>query len=192
MLPTSHCRQFVAAALVFGLAACGGPSSRGSSPSSIVRGPAKVITGSATVVDHAIIPTTTTAPPSTTTTISPKPPTTLPAPPHWELSAEVLFETDSAVLLPDASRIVRDIANELFGTTGVVEIRGHTDSRGSDTWNAELSQARAEAVGAVLADVIGGQRIRTFGVGASEPKIQDESSQGRAVNRRVEITLIAG
>jgi outer membrane protein OmpA-like peptidoglycan-associated protein len=73
----------------------------------------------------------------------------------------------------------------------MVEVVGHTDSTGSDAINQPLSERRATSVGAYLKSrgVIP-QRLSTVGVGSSHPVADNETAEGRALNRRVEITLV--
>ncbi|MCX2980215.1 hypothetical protein EYC98_04955 [Halieaceae bacterium IMCC14734] len=73
----------------------------------------------------------------------------------------------------------------------LVEIVGHTDSTGSDSINQPLSERRAASVGSyLLGREILPQRIETYGVGSRYPVASNTNSSGRALNRRVEITLI--
>jgi outer membrane protein OmpA-like peptidoglycan-associated protein len=72
-----------------------------------------------------------------------------------------------------------------------VEIAGHTDSTGSDAFNRDLSQRRAQSVAGYLASQ-GIQRVRLnpIGFGESAPIADNGSAAGRSLNRRVELTLI--
>ena len=73
----------------------------------------------------------------------------------------------------------------------LVEVVGHTDSTGSDAINQPLSERRAASVGAYLKSrgVIP-QRLATNGVGSRYPISDNDTVEGRALNRRVEITLV--
>lgn len=73
----------------------------------------------------------------------------------------------------------------------VVELEGHTDSRGTDAYNLGLSQRRAEAVMAELVGRFGisPSRVSAKGFGESQPIGNNDSAQGRAENRRV-ITVV--
>lgn len=72
----------------------------------------------------------------------------------------------------------------------LIEVVGHTDSTGSDTINKPLSERRASSVGSYLKSRgVVTQRIATFGVGSDYPIASNNTSNGRALNRRVEITL---
>lgn len=101
----------------------------------------------------------------------------------------VTFEFDSDNLTPNAEvvldRIVRDLDYHDHVT---VEIRGHTDSVGSEEYNRKLSRDRAEAVKEYLVDEgIEADRITTRGLGESEPVATNETETGRRKNRRIEM-----
>jgi outer membrane protein OmpA-like peptidoglycan-associated protein len=72
----------------------------------------------------------------------------------------------------------------------LIEVVGHTDSTGSDAINKPLSERRAASVGSYLKSRgVVTQRIATFGVGSDYPVAANDTSDGRELNRRVEITL---
>lgn len=73
-----------------------------------------------------------------------------------------------------------------------IEVDGHTDSTGNDETNQLLSQQRAEKVAKFLEEVgnISGERITARGFGESKPVASNETPEGRASNRRVEIVII--
>jgi outer membrane protein OmpA-like peptidoglycan-associated protein len=73
----------------------------------------------------------------------------------------------------------------------VVEVAGHTDSSGSDQYNQALSERRAQSVGGYLGSHgVAGTRLITVGAGESHPVASNDSEQGRATNRRVELTIV--
>jgi outer membrane protein OmpA-like peptidoglycan-associated protein len=73
----------------------------------------------------------------------------------------------------------------------VVEVAGHTDSSGSDQYNQALSQRRAQAVASYLSSHgVQNQRLITVGAGEAHPIASNDSEQGRAANRRVELTIV--
>ena len=84
---------------------------------------------------------------------------------------------------------VRDAA-DVFPRSLIV-IEGHTDSLGSDSANLALSRSRAEAVGAFLTGELGvaGFRIRAMGFGETRPIANNETTQGRARNRRIDVRI---
>lgn len=70
----------------------------------------------------------------------------------------------------------------------VVHVIGHTDNIGSDAYNQELSERRAEAVADYLADFgVPSNRLRTEGRGEREPRDSNATAAGRQLNRRVEL-----
>lgn len=72
----------------------------------------------------------------------------------------------------------------------VVDIGGHADSTGPDDKNLDLSQRRANSVGAYLQSRgVNSQRVIMTGFGETRPVATNETSEGRQLNRRVEITL---
>ena len=110
------------------------------------------------------------------------------------LSGEVLFKTDEAKLLPLArqklDRVASALKKQSDGKTFIVE--GHTDSRGSDAYNEDLSQRRAMAVRSYLVSQgVPSQRIEAVGRGEAEPIATNKTTEGRANNRRVEIVVHA-
>ena len=108
------------------------------------------------------------------------------------LTEQVLFETDSAKLLPGAIARLQPLAGYLRANPGVrVAIDGHTDSRGSDAYNQALSVRRADAVRDAF-DQMGVTRTRftVAGHGETEPVATNATIAGRQLNRRVEVTLL--
>jgi len=72
-----------------------------------------------------------------------------------------------------------------------IEISGHTDSKGSDTYNQNLSQGRSQAVvDYLISQGIDASRLQAHGYGESKPIDTNESEAGRANNRRVEFTIL--
>jgi outer membrane protein OmpA-like peptidoglycan-associated protein len=107
------------------------------------------------------------------------------------LPGAVLFDFDSAVIRPDAARILGDVVDVLNAYSDLpVRVEGHTDSIASDSYNLELSERRAASVKAWLAahgvDPI---RLLTVGHGESRPVAENDTSDGRQQNRRVEIVI---
>jgi outer membrane protein W/outer membrane protein OmpA-like peptidoglycan-associated protein len=101
----------------------------------------------------------------------------------------VNFETSSAKLTPDSVAILDQAVAVLKQRAGSqVEVQGHTDSRGKDALNLTLSQKRAESVRAYL--VKGGidaARLTAKGYGETAPVASNDSDEGRAQNRRVDL-----
>lgn len=104
---------------------------------------------------------------------------------------DVLFRTNQAQLEPGGMRTVQKLANFLRQySQRQVLIEGHTDSIGSDHYNQELSERRANAVRVALIDSgISSGRIVSRGYGKSYPVASNDSADSRQLNRRVEIVL---
>ena len=107
------------------------------------------------------------------------------------LSSDVLFASGSAAIQPGGQNKLRqmaDVLNKYPQTT--VQITGHTDSRGSEASNLDLSQRRAAAVAdAFVANGVNAARITALGQGESLPIADNNTPEGRAQNRRVEIVI---
>jgi outer membrane protein OmpA-like peptidoglycan-associated protein len=108
------------------------------------------------------------------------------------LTGSELFQGEKAELLPDAQRRLTDIAKALNGSAPDAQlvIEGHSDTRGSATYNLELSAKRAEAVRTYLVSQgVASNRISAQGLGFSQRKTDSKTAEGRATNRRVEIVV---
>ncbi|WP_346798146.1 OmpA family protein [Halomonas sp. Bachu 37] len=101
----------------------------------------------------------------------------------------VNFEFDSAQLTLNAREVLDDVAERLANNPGVrVRIEGHTDAVGSDQYNKDLSQRRAESVVSYMAQRgISSDRMMAVGYGEEQPIATNETDAGRAQNRRVEL-----
>ena len=106
----------------------------------------------------------------------------------------IRFRNGSAALRRDSRALLDDIATTLNAcpATSII-ITGHTDSRGAVDANLALSERRAATVGDYLAEHgVERRRITTRGVGEMEPVADNATAEGRARNRRIEITLEEG
>ncbi|MFW6373681.1 MAG: OmpA family protein [Thermodesulfobacteriota bacterium] len=105
---------------------------------------------------------------------------------------DVLFETGKADLMPGAMRSIDKLARFLQeNPEREVLVEGHTDSVGSESYNLNLSQRRAEsAATALTARGIGADRITTRGYGEAYPEASNATQAGRQQNRRVEIVIL--
>lgn len=105
---------------------------------------------------------------------------------------EVFFEFDSSDLTASSRSSLEKVAVALRGQPGIkVEVRGHTDARGSEVYNLELSQGRASVVRNYLVSKgVPGPDIIARGYGESQPVASNETEEGRANNRRVELKVI--
>ena len=108
------------------------------------------------------------------------------------LPGGVLFPSGGSTLSPSARVALGQVADALVAqpTETKIMIEGHTDDRGSDTSNQQLSQARADAVRAFLIERgMPSDRVEAIGKGESAPIAGNDSSEGRATNRRVEVVV---
>jgi outer membrane protein OmpA-like peptidoglycan-associated protein len=98
------------------------------------------------------------------------------------------FSFDSAELRPESLQLVREIAQMLRANAEwKMQVVGHTDSTGEQEYNIGLSDRRAEAVRLALVDHgVESWRLQSEGRGAGQPKAENETLAGRAINRRVE------
>jgi outer membrane protein OmpA-like peptidoglycan-associated protein len=104
---------------------------------------------------------------------------------------DVLFDTDKAQLKPGAHTTIDRLAAWLHDNPGNrILVEGHTDSRGSDGYNQNLSQRRADAVAyALYSDGITHDRISVKGLGEAYPVASNGTSAGQQQNRRVEVVI---
>ncbi|MES2619040.1 MAG: OmpA family protein [Bacteroidota bacterium] len=110
-----------------------------------------------------------------------------------EFNSKILFDVNKYELSSDAtanlSKLVT-ILNEYPDTD--IEVQGHTDNTGSDSYNKTLSKQRATAVSNYLTSKgIKTDRINIKGFGENAPKYENDSETGRANNRRVEFMITA-
>lgn len=103
----------------------------------------------------------------------------------------VQFEFSSAEFSEDSKENIRSLTTRLLeNNQTVMEIHGHTDNLGPDTYNEELSIQRAQSAKDVLTENgIEASRIKIFGHGSDEPVATNETEEGRALNRRIEFII---
>lgn len=107
------------------------------------------------------------------------------------LPAGVTFPVDSATIQPQFRNTLDQVADTLkqYPST-FIDIYGHTDSTGSDAYNQALSERRAMSVADYLTTRgVQSARIATRGFGETQPVASNDTEEGRAANRRVEIKL---
>jgi outer membrane protein OmpA-like peptidoglycan-associated protein len=107
------------------------------------------------------------------------------------IPSDISFDTGSAALKPELRSVLEQFATGLKDNpSALVRVIGHTDNTGSDALNNRLSLERADTVRNFLSDRgVASGRIDVAGRGDREPIASNETSQGRAKNRRVEIFL---
>lgn len=101
----------------------------------------------------------------------------------------VLFDFNKSTLKPDSDPVLRQVQTLLQkNPTLNLEVQGHTDNVGDDTYNQTLSEARAKSVVAWLtAHGTASTRLTFKGYGKTMPVATNDTDEGRAKNRRVEI-----
>lgn len=105
----------------------------------------------------------------------------------------ILYPFNSTEILPAGKENLQSLANSLekYPNSDVL-IVGHTDSVGTDAYNLDLSQRRAQAASAYLQSLgVPASRLHAVGKGESEPIQPNDTDAGRAQNRRVEIAIYA-
>jgi outer membrane protein OmpA-like peptidoglycan-associated protein len=105
---------------------------------------------------------------------------------------EIYFDFNKATLRPESfPELKRVIEFMEFNKTVSVELSGHTDNRGSDEYNQDLSQRRAESVVKYLIDNgVDATRLEAKGYGEAKPSIENDTDENRQFNRRVEFTIL--
>src|SRR3546814_6746617 len=104
----------------------------------------------------------------------------------------VTFAFDMAEVQPQFYPVLDNVAGTLqqYNQT-IIEVAGPTDSVGTDSYNQQLSQQRAEAVANYLnSRAVMRNRMITVGAGETRPIASNDTATGRAENRRVEITFV--
>jgi len=108
------------------------------------------------------------------------------------MPGNVTFATNSSDLSPAFFNVLNSVSKVLkeFDKT-VVEVAGHTDNTGSESYNQSLSERRAGSVSTYLTSQgINSQRLITVGMGELRPVADNDTPDGRQINRRVEITMV--
>ena len=108
------------------------------------------------------------------------------------MPGNVTFATDSSDLSPAFFDVLNSVSKVMkkYDKT-VVEVAGHTDSTGSDSYNQGLSERRAGSVAQYLrSQELVNERMITVGMGEARPVADNTSADGRQANRRVEITMV--
>ncbi len=110
-----------------------------------------------------------------------------------EFSSNILFDFDKSSLSDEAKTNLNKLVTVLntYPDTDI-EVQGHTDDQGSESYNKSLSQRRAGTVSSYLRTKgIAGSRINIKGFGETVPKYDNTSEDGRSQNRRVEFLITA-
>jgi outer membrane protein OmpA-like peptidoglycan-associated protein len=107
------------------------------------------------------------------------------------LPEAITFDTDSSSVRPSLAGSLVQLAASLnkYPDTDV-DVIGHTDNVGDASYNQGLSNRRAQAVSTILANNgVSGNRLRAYGRGENQPVASNDTSSGRAANRRVEVII---
>ena len=102
------------------------------------------------------------------------------------------FESQSAILSEGGKRYLALIAKDLIKNDDyIIEIAGHTDNIGTDAYNQKLSEQRADsAKKALVKEGVSPESIVVIGEGELKPMADNNTSEGRALNRRIEMKMI--
>lgn len=108
-----------------------------------------------------------------------------------ELIEPVYFATDKTKVLARSEPLLDEIADYLRSSPTIeIRIEGHTDDKGSDSYNKKLSQGRADSVrNELISRGIDGSRMTAIGYGEERPVDTNKTKEGRANNRRVEFHI---
>ena len=110
-----------------------------------------------------------------------------------EITETIFFAVNRAEIRDVSQSLIDEIAQVILDNPRIsrIEVQGHTDSDGSDEYNQQLSQRRAEAVvEALVQRDVERDRLIALGFGESEPIADNGTSAGKAKNRRVEFHII--
>lgn len=104
---------------------------------------------------------------------------------------DVTFAVDSTEVSPAFQAALTKVAQSMIQyPDSLVDVYGHTDSTGSDAYNLDLSKRRADAVARYLISRgVSSARIQTQGMGESYPVADNNTAEGRGLNRRVEVKI---
>ncbi len=110
---------------------------------------------------------------------------------HLSLPADLAFKSGKSELNDKFKSLLGSVSGTLTNyPDATATIKGHTDTTGSDEFNQKLSEDRARSVSEYLVlKGIDPSRIETVGVGSSEPVEDNDTKEGKAANRRVDITV---
>jgi outer membrane protein OmpA-like peptidoglycan-associated protein len=106
-------------------------------------------------------------------------------------SNKINFDTNSSTVKADSRQTLVDLANVIKKyPEDVILVAGHTDSDGASDYNMRLSDARAQAVADVLiSSGVAIESVRAHGYGETQPIAENTSADGKAQNRRVELSI---
>ncbi len=123
----------------------------------------------------------------------PAPAVVAPVAEKLEFAADAFFDHDKSIVKKEGKEKLSKLASDISGLdVEVIVCVGHTDSTGTEAYNQKLSERRANAVKSYLVSQgVDGEKIVTEGKGELQPIANNATKEGRAKNRRVEITVTA-
>ena len=107
------------------------------------------------------------------------------------MPGNITFATNSANIAPSFYQPLNNLANSLkqFNNQNLIQIVGYTDNTGNYNYNMQLSQQRAQSVATYLTSQgVSGQYLSVKGMGPADPIASNATADGRAQNRRVQVT----
>jgi OOP family OmpA-OmpF porin len=109
------------------------------------------------------------------------------------LSSRAFFSHNAEALSSKGDNAMRQLIAKLgdYSTIEKIEIIGYTDSHGSNKYNMQLSQKRADTIKGFIVDTYADADISVIGAGESNPVASNNTAEGRQQNRRVEIRVTA-
>ena len=109
------------------------------------------------------------------------------------LGGKALFDTDQDTLNGEGEQALADLLVQLekYQEITVMYVTGHTDDRGSEAYNQDLSERRAATVSAYLEAAYPDVDITSQGMGETVPRESNSTAAGRQANRRVEVQVTA-
>jgi OOP family OmpA-OmpF porin len=125
------------------------------------------------------------------------PPPPPPPPPEPEVGSKIVslegahFDFNKATLKPEGMAKLDEAATVMTENADLtVSVEGHTDSVGSDAYNQKLSERRAQAaVDYLVSKGVDASRLQAVGYGESKPATSNDTAEGRAQNRRVDLVV---
>ena len=111
---------------------------------------------------------------------------------YIQIDDKIQFETDSDVIEPRSKGILDDVARVMASHPEItlLEIQGHTDARGSEVHNLDLSKRRATSVARYLQRAgVDTARLRPIGLGETNPRASGDTDAAHDANRRVEFVV---
>ncbi|MFD2813992.1 OmpA family protein [Paracoccus aerius] len=112
---------------------------------------------------------------------------------HRDVGSEIGFEPSKSAIAGDPGPTLERLASVMAECSDFqIEAGGHTDSQGSQGFNADLSRGRAQALVAAMAEAgIDVTSMTARGYGESQPIASNETEEGREENRRIEFRLLS-